>query len=227
MGPGPCRPCRLARRRRGIGSTGGDRHRAGHEQPVRSGCDPRAADGPGRAGADVLESSETEWNNLMASGTYEVAVIWSGSASRSAQNFGLPVEFVVPEEGAIGWFDGLSIPDRCAEPGSGPRVHRFYGRSGRSMSAGTPMSVRRRLPILRPWNNCRTAPSTVTYSAIPAVAATADVHGADGRCPARSVPGACGRKSAPNSPNKRVARVAHRAALTAEPTTTCRSCRRP
>ena len=55
-------------------------------------------------------SSETEWNNLMASGTYEVAVIWSGSASRSAQNFGLPVEFVVPEEGAIGWFDGLSIP---------------------------------------------------------------------------------------------------------------------
>ena len=39
----------------------------------------------------------------------EIATYWSGSAARSKKAFHLPVEFVVPKEGAIGWFDGLSI----------------------------------------------------------------------------------------------------------------------
>ena len=38
-----------------------------------------------------------------------MAPYWSGSASRSIGK-GLPVEFIVPEEGAIGWLEGLSIP---------------------------------------------------------------------------------------------------------------------
>lgn len=54
-------------------------------------------------------SSENDWNQFMAAGDFVVAPYWSGSASRS-KNKGLPIQFVVPKEGAIGWLDGLSIP---------------------------------------------------------------------------------------------------------------------
>ncbi|MBC7478740.1 MAG: extracellular solute-binding protein [Pseudorhodobacter sp.] len=54
-------------------------------------------------------SSENDWNQSMAAGDFAVATYWSGSASRSIAK-GLPVTFVVPTEGAIGWLDGLSIP---------------------------------------------------------------------------------------------------------------------
>jgi spermidine/putrescine transport system substrate-binding protein len=55
-------------------------------------------------------SSEDEWNKAFAAKDYDVSVYWSGSAARSKKAFKLPVEFVVPKEGAIGWFDGLAIP---------------------------------------------------------------------------------------------------------------------
>lgn len=54
-------------------------------------------------------SSEDEWNKFFAAGQFDVAVYWSGSAARSRTNSGLPVGFMIPEEGGIGWFDGLSI----------------------------------------------------------------------------------------------------------------------
>lgn len=54
-------------------------------------------------------SSENDWNQFMAAGEIAVATYWSGSAARSLDK-GLPITFVVPEEGAIGWVDGLSIP---------------------------------------------------------------------------------------------------------------------
>lgn len=54
-------------------------------------------------------SSENDWNQFMAAGDFVVGTYWSGSASRSIGQ-GLNVSFVVPEEGAIGWLDGLSIP---------------------------------------------------------------------------------------------------------------------
>ncbi len=54
-------------------------------------------------------SAETDWNQNMAAGQFAVATYWSGSAARSMSE-GLPVTFVVPDEGAIGWLDGLSIP---------------------------------------------------------------------------------------------------------------------
>ncbi|MGE0210749.1 MAG: PotD/PotF family extracellular solute-binding protein [Parvibaculaceae bacterium] len=54
-------------------------------------------------------SSEDEWNKYMAAGDYDLAVYWSGSAARSKKAFKLPVDFVVPQEGAIGWFDGLTV----------------------------------------------------------------------------------------------------------------------
>ena len=54
-------------------------------------------------------SSENDWNQSMAAGDFAAATYWSGSTSRSIAK-GLPVMFVVPKEGAIGWLDGLSIP---------------------------------------------------------------------------------------------------------------------
>jgi len=53
--------------------------------------------------------SENDWNQFMAAGDFAVATYWSGSASRSIAK-GLDVTFVVPDEGAIGWLDGLAVP---------------------------------------------------------------------------------------------------------------------
>ncbi|MEX0810067.1 MAG: extracellular solute-binding protein [Dongiaceae bacterium] len=61
-------------------------------------------------------SSEDEWNKYMAAGDYDIATYWSGSAARSKKAMGLPVEFVVPAEGAIGWFDGLCIATGAPDP---------------------------------------------------------------------------------------------------------------
>ena len=47
-----------------------------------------------------------EWNQFMSANEFDLATYWSGSASRSKTAFGLPVEFVIPKEGAIGWLDG-------------------------------------------------------------------------------------------------------------------------
>lgn len=55
-------------------------------------------------------SSETDWNKMMAANQIAVGTFWSGSAARARREFGLPVTFVIPEEGAIAWLDGLSIP---------------------------------------------------------------------------------------------------------------------
>ncbi|MEZ5934951.1 MAG: extracellular solute-binding protein [Alphaproteobacteria bacterium] len=55
-------------------------------------------------------SSENEWNQMVAAGQLDIGTYWSGSAARAKTNFDLPVTFVVPKEGAVGWVDGLSIP---------------------------------------------------------------------------------------------------------------------
>jgi spermidine/putrescine transport system substrate-binding protein len=54
-------------------------------------------------------TSETDWNQMMASNQIDVGTYWSGSAARARNEFDLPVTLVVPEEGAIAWLDGLSI----------------------------------------------------------------------------------------------------------------------
>ena len=61
-------------------------------------------------------SSEDEWNKYLAAKQFDLAVYWSGSAARSKKAFGLPVEFVIPKEGAIAWFDGLSIAADAPNP---------------------------------------------------------------------------------------------------------------
>lgn len=60
-------------------------------------------------GISTYWGSENDWNQFMASGEFAAATYWSGSASRSISK-GLDITFVVPEEGAIGWLDGLSVP---------------------------------------------------------------------------------------------------------------------
>ena len=61
-------------------------------------------------------SSEDEWNKALQAGEFDLATYWSGSAMRSRQVYKLPVAFIVPKEGAIGWFDGLTIAKDAPEP---------------------------------------------------------------------------------------------------------------
>lgn len=55
-------------------------------------------------------SSENDWNQMLAADQIDVGTYWSGSADRAATQFGLPVELVVPEEGAVAWLDSFAIP---------------------------------------------------------------------------------------------------------------------
>jgi len=57
----------------------------------------------------TLWSSEDEFNKLFSAKTFDLTPYWSGSAARSKITFKQPVGYVVPKEGAIGWFDGLAI----------------------------------------------------------------------------------------------------------------------
>jgi len=57
----------------------------------------------------LLWSSEDEWNKQFAAKAFDISVYWSGSALRSKTNFKLPVGYYVPQEGGIGWFDGLAV----------------------------------------------------------------------------------------------------------------------
>ncbi|SEF15156.1 spermidine/putrescine transport system substrate-binding protein [Rhizobiales bacterium GAS191] len=58
----------------------------------------------------LIWSSEDEWNKAFAADAFDISVYWSGAAARSAKLHKLPVDFVVPNEGAIGWLDSLSVP---------------------------------------------------------------------------------------------------------------------
>lgn len=57
-----------------------------------------------------LWSSEDQWNKAFAAKEFDLSIAWSGAVVRSFRNGGLPVRFVVPKEGAIGWLDGLALP---------------------------------------------------------------------------------------------------------------------
>jgi spermidine/putrescine transport system substrate-binding protein len=67
----------------------------------------------------LLWSSEDQWNKAFAAKEFDLSVYWSGAAVRSKRNSKLPVEFVVPKEGGIGWLDSLSIPASAPNPDGG------------------------------------------------------------------------------------------------------------
>ncbi len=58
----------------------------------------------------LLWSSEDEWNKAFAGGAFDLSVYWSGAVARSQNVHKLPVDFIVPKQGAIGWLDTLCIP---------------------------------------------------------------------------------------------------------------------
>ncbi|GLS22140.1 spermidine/putrescine ABC transporter substrate-binding protein [Labrys miyagiensis] len=58
----------------------------------------------------LMWSSEDEWNKAFAANAFDISVYWSGAVVRSIRQAKLPVEFVVPKEGAIGWLDSLAVP---------------------------------------------------------------------------------------------------------------------
>ena len=60
-------------------------------------------------------SSENDWNQFFSAGDFTVSTFWSGGAGRSL-SAGLPVAFVVPQEGAVGWLDSLAIPAASKNP---------------------------------------------------------------------------------------------------------------
>jgi spermidine/putrescine transport system substrate-binding protein len=61
-------------------------------------------------------SAENDWNQMAASGQIDVGTYWSGSASRAKTAFNLPVSFVVPKEGAVGWLDTFAVPAGAKNP---------------------------------------------------------------------------------------------------------------
>ena len=58
----------------------------------------------------LLWSTEDQWNKSFAAKEFDLSLFWSGGSVRSKRNSKLPVDFVVPKEGGIGWVDGLGIP---------------------------------------------------------------------------------------------------------------------
>ncbi len=54
-------------------------------------------------------ASEDEWMKGMASKSFDIGVIWAGGAARAVKLHKLPIEFVIPTEGAVGWFDTLAV----------------------------------------------------------------------------------------------------------------------
>ncbi len=55
-------------------------------------------------------SSEDEWNKAFAADAFDISDYWSGAAARSIKIHKLPLDFIVPKEGAIGWLDTLAVP---------------------------------------------------------------------------------------------------------------------
>lgn len=64
----------------------------------------------------MLWSSEDQWNKSFAANEFDVSVFWSGGAVRSKRNAKLPVNFIVPSEGAIVWVDGLAMATGAPNP---------------------------------------------------------------------------------------------------------------
>jgi spermidine/putrescine transport system substrate-binding protein len=58
----------------------------------------------------LLWSSEDQWNKAFTANEFDVAPYWSGGAVRSIRRYKLPLAYIVPKEGAIGWLDSLTVP---------------------------------------------------------------------------------------------------------------------
>jgi spermidine/putrescine transport system substrate-binding protein len=57
----------------------------------------------------TLWTSEDEFDRLWANGDIDLGIFWSGSAARAKNVMGLNMEYVIPQEGAIGWIDTWTL----------------------------------------------------------------------------------------------------------------------
>ena len=64
----------------------------------------------------LMWSSEDQWNKSFAAKEFDLSVYWSGSSARSKRISKLPVQFVVPKEGALVWMDTLNVVSGSANP---------------------------------------------------------------------------------------------------------------
>ena len=137
-------------------------------------------------------SSEDEWNKHLAAHDYDLAVYWSGSAARSKKAFNLPVDFVVPKEGAIGWYDGLSIAANAPNPEGAHKFidfmvsPEFYVKWDTDVGAPASANAKANAPAA----GGRDEPQGPRR---PRGRQAAAVDGADDRRAARQVPGDLGR----------------------------------
>jgi putrescine transport system substrate-binding protein len=89
---------------------------------------------------NIQKFHSSEYLNALANGEICLVIGWSGDvfqaknrAKEAAEKTRKPVveiEYVVPKEGAQIWFDSFSIPERCAEYGSGVRLHQLHDAPG-------------------------------------------------------------------------------------------------
>ena len=61
-------------------------------------------------------ASEDEWMKGMAGKNFDIGVIWAGGAARAVKKHKLPINFVIPDEGAVAWFDTLTIAAGAPNP---------------------------------------------------------------------------------------------------------------
>lgn len=57
----------------------------------------------------VFWASEDEWMKGMAAKNFDIGEIWAGGAARAIKRHKMPIDFVVPTEGASAWFDVMMI----------------------------------------------------------------------------------------------------------------------
>jgi spermidine/putrescine transport system substrate-binding protein len=53
--------------------------------------------------------SEDEWRKLLTAGECDLSIVWTDSAEKAAMEDNSPVSYIVAEEGAIGFRDGLTL----------------------------------------------------------------------------------------------------------------------
>lgn len=69
----------------------------------------------------LLWSSEDQWNKAFTANEFDFAPYWSGGAVRSIRRYKLPLAYIVPKEGAIGWLDSLTVPASSTKQAAAPR----------------------------------------------------------------------------------------------------------
>jgi spermidine/putrescine transport system substrate-binding protein len=55
-------------------------------------------------------TAQDQFYKLFAAKTFSLGVFWSGAAVRGVRFYKLPLAFVIPKDGAIGWVDAWAIP---------------------------------------------------------------------------------------------------------------------